>query len=224
MKIDINTTTGFYAEQTYDAQNDVVNVQGLNIKNYVFDDSWDDMQGVIHGAEGTGKSGLTYEGYRDTGFNLDFFRHDQDDELNMVYQMSHMWNTTTAVWPHIHVIPMSSGSGDVYFEYSYAWVPRGEILPLSSSWTVGHSTVSFTADDRFKHSIVSFNSGISPPATAGASTMFLIKMKRLGTHPSDTYSTGKDAGGGLTAAANLAILAADLHYQKIQAGTNTQFY
>lgn len=142
----------------------------------------------------------------------------------MIYQMTHMWDPTTSVWPHIHVIPMSSGSGNVYFEYSYAWVPQGEVLPASASWTVGYSTITFTADDQFKHQIISFNSGIQPPPTAGASTMFLIKMTRLGTHPSDTYSTAKDAGAGLTAAANLAILGADIHYQKLRAGTTSQFY
>jgi hypothetical protein len=216
MKIDINTTTGFFAEK----EGNSIDVQGMNMKNYVFDYAWDDLQGTIHGAQGTGKSGLTYEEYRDTGFNMDFFRHNQNDLLNMVYQMTHMWEPTTAIFPHIHVIPMTTGSGNVYFEYAYAWVPFSGILPASSSWIVGYISSSFSSDDQYKHKIISFNDGFQPPENAGASTMFLIKLTRLGTNILDTYSQNKDSG---TISANLAILAADVHYQKIKAGTPNEY-
>lgn len=221
MKIDINTRTGFYAE----GGSDEVNVQGMDMKNYVFDYAWDDLQGTIHGVQGTGQAGLTYEQYRDTPFSMDFFRHDQSDTLNIVYQMTHMWDSTTGVWPHIHVIPMASGSGNAYFEYSYSWLPINAELPVSASWTVGYKATTFTPEDQFKHKIVSFvTSSIMPPEGAGASTMLFIKMTRLGNSPQDTYSTNKAGGGGATAQANLGIVAADIHYQKIKAGTGTQFY
>jgi len=221
MKIDINTTTGFYAERGGNG----INVQGQDLRNYVFDDQWDDLQGTIHGNQGTGQSGLTYEEYRDTGFSIDFFRHDQSDTLNMAFQMPHTWDTTTSVWPHMHVLPMASGSGNVYFEYSYTWISRNDVAPLSSSWTVGYSTTAFTPEDQFKHKIVSFVSdGLPPPVNAGASTILFIRMTRLGDNSNDTYTTNKIGGGGLTAQANLGVIAADLHYQKIRAGTNTQFY
>ncbi len=71
---------------------------------------WDDLQGSI--TQGVNPAGsLTYEAYRDTPYKMYFWRHNQSDELNFAFQMSHQWLTSSAVRPHMHVIHMSSGSG-----------------------------------------------------------------------------------------------------------------
>lgn len=216
MRININTTTGFYAEGAGDG----IQLNGLDAKQYPFKDLWDDLQGTLHGASGTGGAALTYEQYRDTGFNLYFFRHNQDDELSIIYQMPHSWNPTTDVWPHVHLIPMGAGSGDAYFSVLYAWVPVNNILGPISTWTSTNATISFVAGDQYKHRVVGLGN-IAPPANAGPSTMFLIKITRLGTNLLDTYTADKPDG---TAAANVGIIFADLHHQKISAGTTGQYY
>ena len=216
MKVNINRETGINIQGTGDS----LEMDGVDAKQYPFRDLWDDLQGTVHGSTGTHQSDLTYEAYRDTGFNMYFFKHNQDDVINIIYQMTHTWNTTTTVWPHMHVIPMAAGAGNAYFEVKYAWVARNSVLPAVASWTITNVTVPFTADDQFKHKIVSFGD-VSPPVGAGASTMFLMKMTRLGTDPLDTYSTNKSDG---TAQANLGVLYCDLHFQKTRAGTNTQYY
>lgn len=196
-------------------------VDGIAGKEYPFKNLWDDLQGTVSdGNVGAGNTALTLEQYRDTGFLMYFFRHDQNDILNIVYQMTHMWDPTTAVRPHAHVIPMGSVDGNLYFSYQYAWVPANDVLGAITSWTSGNVTIPILGADQYIHKIVSFGN-ISPPETAGPSSMLLFKMTRLGTNPLDTYTSNKSGG---TAAANLGVLYLDLHYQKTKAGTLTPIY
>lgn len=216
MKVQITNAQGVVIE----GNGDGFEVEGVEGKKYPFKGLWDDLQGTVHGNTGTGNADLTYEGYRDTDFNMYFFRHNQDDQINVIYQMTHTWDPTTQIWPHMHIIPMSNASGVIYFQYSYAWVPRGSILSANSGWTTGNVSVSVIPTDQYKHITVGFGN-ITPPVNAGPSTMFLFKMKRLGTSPSDTYDTNKTDGTG---SANVGVLYTDLHFQKNKAGTDTQYY
>lgn len=193
-------------------------IDNITGKQYPFKDLWDDLLGSISdGNLGKGSAALTSEEYRDTGFLMFFLRHNQDDTINIVYQMPHMWDATTAVRPHMHIIPMAAGAGNLYIEYQYAWAPFDIVLGAIASWTTGSVTVPITLADQYKHRLISIGN-ITPPAEAGPSTMFLFKTTRAGTNPLDTYSTNKTGG---TPSANVGILYLDLHYQKVRAGTQT---
>jgi hypothetical protein len=76
-----------------------------------------------------------------------------------------------------------------------------------------------SASMQYVSKIVSFGS-FSPPPSAGNSTEFLIKIMRSGSSAADTYAASKPDG---TAAANLGTLHADCHYQKITAGSITEY-
>jgi len=219
MHININSTTGFYAART---GSEGVHIEGVKANEYPFNLRWDDLQGTIHGQTGTGTADLTYETYRDTGFNIYFFRHNQDDQLNIIYQMPHSWDPSTTVYPHIHVLSMASPATTevVLMEVSYSWANKNSVLPASSGW-FGH-TIEFqiSASMLYQHKSMQLTSGgLTPPSGASSSTMLLIKTKRLGTNPSDTFTTSKDHG---TAMANLGVLYSDLHFQKVVAGTLDQ--
>lgn len=217
MKIKIDKSIGVITEL---AGNEIL-IDGVDGKQYPFKDLYDDLQGAIgDGNLAKGSAALTLEGFRDTEFPMYFMRHDQDDVITITYQMPHTWDTTTSVWPHIHYVPMAAASGNVYFSFSYVWVPRGELAPALASWTTGDKTIAIAAGDQFKHLAAGFAT-IAPPASAGASTMLLMKFTRLGDNILDTYDTDKTGG---TAAANFGILYLDLHYQKVRAGTTSQFY
>jgi len=187
-------------------------IYGFDHKQAPFNNLWDDLYAVIN--EGTGPAALTYEGYRDTGFFMRFFRHNQEDQIFMSYQMPHQWNGSS-VYPHMHTIPTVSGSGQVELEYSYAWtIMNSGTLPAGSGWVTGSVSASYTPDDQYQQKIISFGEVI-PPAGAGDSAILVLKVARP-IAGSDTYSGSKDHG---TAAANLGILFFDLHYQKIKAGS-----
>jgi hypothetical protein len=81
---------------------------------------WNDLVGSVTVGQGAGA--LTTEVYRDTPFRMSFFRHDQDDALSFIYQMSHQWQAGTIVRPHVHVIPMVDpvATQNVYIIGQYA--------------------------------------------------------------------------------------------------------
>lgn len=215
MKTIIDSTSGLVV----DAQGSGLSIEGREYHEAPFDERWDDLIAVI--SEGGGAAALTYEAYRDTGFFMDFFRHNQNDNIFMRYQMPHGWDPTTSVRPHMHYIPMASGSGDAKFNYSYSWigVDSGTLGP-GSTWTTGSITVSLSSSMQYMQKIVDFGT-VVPPAGAVESFVLVFKVERPGgTDAADTYQTSKDHG---TASANIALLFFDLHYQKNKAGTVVPF-
>lgn len=213
MRVSIDSQRGVVSEATGNG----VSVEGREYHEAPFDQRWDDLSAVI--AEGTGPAALTYEAYRDTGFFMRFFRHNQNDNIFMTYQMPHSWDPTTAVRPHMHMIPMASGSGIVNFNFAYSWLKvNSGTLGAGSTWITGSLTSSLTPSDQYMQKIASFDV-ITPPSGAVESILLVFKVERS-TTASDTYSTGKDHG---TAAANVGILYFDLHFQKIKAGTVIPF-
>jgi len=181
---------------------------------------WDDIQGPVE--QGTGVSALTKEVWRDTPFQMYWLRHDQNDELNFVYQTSHQWKYDTAVRPHIHVMigadPVSTEY--IYIEGYYAWTRPNNVnaLPAMSGWTYFSGSFAVNPGDINTQKILSLGS-ITPPSWARESTSIIIYFRRYGTSPSDTFNTSKTYG---TPAANVAILTTDLHYQKIQLGSEKE--
>jgi hypothetical protein len=177
--------------------------------------SWDDLQGDI--SQGTANTVLTYEAYRDTPFKCYFWRHDQNDELNFVYQMPHSWNNGTVI-PHLHVVPMSNGAGNFVVDGYYVWAPLDGYVNALSSWTaISPITTAIAASDQYKQRLINLGN-LTPPTNISVMTsaILLIYLKRNVTL--DTYETGKTGG---TASANIALLSADLHYQKNKLGTFT---
>lgn len=159
----------------------------------------------------TGTSGMTLEAYRDTGFNIEFTRHDQDNVIGYFkFQMSHKKRLGTALELHVHCIPMVNPASDqvVRFELQYSWQKAGDEFPTVSSWTTETADMTVTTTDAFKHKLFELKSSIAAPSSESYSSYFLCRVRRLGTDGGDTYTTSKASG---TAAANLAILGVDCH-------------
>lgn len=193
-------------------------VYGREYHEAPYDQRWDDQYATIY--EGEGASALTYEGFRDTGFFMRFFRHNQNDFIFMSYQMSHQWDNSTNVKPHMHYIPMSAGSGVLKFDYAYSWSMVGGALSGSTGWTSGSISASLAEADQFNQKVISFGT-LTPPIGAGDSALLFVKVQRPGaSDAADTYQTSKDHG---TAAANVGVLFFDLHYRKIKAGSVNEF-
>jgi hypothetical protein len=178
---------------------------------------WDDIQGPIE--QGTGSASLTKGVWRDTPFPMYWMRHDQNDELSFTYQLSHQWKHDSNVIPHIHVMIGADPPETqfVYVEGYYAWSRPNNInqLPELSGWTYFDEKFAINPGDINTQKIFTL-ANIKPPEWARASTSVLVFFKRSGTNILDTYKASKSYGLG---AANLAILTTDLHYQKLNLGT-----
>jgi hypothetical protein len=191
------------------ANGDGVYINGVPHEYAAYIDRWEDWHGEPH--EGTGPAALTYEAYRNTGFMMQFFRSNQRDSLFTAFQMSHTWDVGSGVRPHMHVIPMASGSGDTIFTYAYAWAAYGDLFPPATGWVSGSVTSSWTPDDQYRHKVISFGA-VAAPTGSQESMILVFKCERQ----SDSYTSSKDHG---TASANLAMLDLDLHYLRIKAGS-----
>jgi hypothetical protein len=181
---------------------------------------WDDLMGAPD--IGNRANALTQEVFRDTPLLLLFFRHDQDDSLHFVYQLPHKWRTTTAVHPHLHVMPMSDPAVDevAYFSGQYTWAPRNFApVPANAGWTPFNASLTISNGDIYRHMTADLGT-FAAPANPTPSTCLFLYVEREGTNILDTYDTNKGAG---TPAANLALLSSDLHYRAQHFGTLTEF-
>jgi hypothetical protein len=181
-----------------------------------FEGRWDDLQGSL--SQGAAVGALTYENYRATAYKMNFFRHDQNDELSFGYQMPHKWKYTTSVNPHLHVVPMADPAlaQVAYFNGYYVWtnIDTTEI-PDVGGWTMFAVEFTINPGDVFQQLRVPLGV-FAPPPSARESSCLLLYMRRNGTDPLDTYNANKVGG---TVAANLGLLSADLHYQASWMGT-----
>lgn len=216
MRTDISYDKGVVTSR----EDDDITINGLEYHEAPFDQRWTDLYAFID--DGTGPAQLTYEGYRDTGFFMRFFRYNQDDAIFVRYQMPHGWDPQTDVYPHMHMIPMGSASGTVKMNFAYSWslLNDGQ-LPAASGWISGSVSGSYTAADQYMQHVIQFGA-IQPPASGSIESAILVfKVERPGSSDAtDTYHATKDHG---TNSANIGVLFFDLHYRQIKAGTVNQY-
>jgi len=128
-----------------------------------FEGRWDDLQGSL--SQGAAVGALTYENYRATAYKMNFFRHDQNDELSFGYQMPHKWKYTTSVNPHLHVVPMADPAlaQVAYFNGYYVWtnIDTTEI-PDVGGWTM--FAVEFNQSGRRLSTAASATRSVRPAA------------------------------------------------------------
>lgn len=180
---------------------------------------WDDLQGAID--QGVGTQALTYEEYRDTPFLMFFWRSNQDDELNFVFQLPHKWLRNTPIFAHMHVIPMASPAVPqvAFLQGSYALIRTNGTLPALSGWTPFTAPFTVNPGDAYVERIASlFN--VTPAPEFNESTLLIVHLERAALNPLDTYKAPKDHG---ISSANLGLLSADVHYRSEKMGTLQPF-
>lgn len=184
-----------------------------------FEARWDDILGEI--LPGATTSAPAVDAYRDTGFQAYHFVHNQDDELNFRFQLSHRWNRGE-VRVHVHWIPCVNPATEQYviWEARYAWAHYGAELPALTGWTTVEARATVGTTDQFKATITPLVA--TTPTGAKESSFLMFRLRRLGAATpatpgwSDTYTTSKAYG---TASANVMILGCDAHYQSEKIGT-----
>lgn len=181
--------------------------------------SWEDHKEVI--AEGTiASTDLTFEAYRDCPQIKPFVRHDQNNSVSLEIEMPHTWAGTN-VRLHVHTIPMVAPSPsplNAYFSGSYYFGNRNAELPAFTSWTAFNATIAVATGEEFIRKSTAVATCVAPVSPLD-SDFLSVFIQREGDSPSDTYTTSKVGG---TAAANLAFVAVDVHYQKLLTGSEEE--
>jgi len=185
---------------------------------------WTDLTGSAAAAT-VGVSSPTFEEVGTTGWISAHFRHDQADDLHYVFQAQHSWDEITAMRAHVHFIPLANGSGDIYWSFRAVPLPVGATFNPTGALTNHYNIYSVTAADQYVHKLAGLSPYIAVPAipagNTGSGTMILGFLQRIGTNPSDTYTTNKTLAG--TAQANVLYLSMDLHYWAMRYGTRAEY-
>ena len=185
------------------------------VGNNDYGERWGDALGNV---EQTRRRGFVSENYRDTNTEVEFIKHNQVSYMDGAIQFDHDYILDSEIRLHVHHVPMANASGDVRFEWQYTFAIPGHEVPAVASWTTGHTILSLTAGDQYKHKADTLFT--LTPSGAAPSSILLFQVSRNTSHADDTYTTDKDHG---TAAANLGILYFDAHYRKGSPGTATEW-
>lgn len=192
-------------------------------ENVTFEARWDDVLGEI--LPGATLSAPAVDGYRDTGFQAYHFVHNQDDELNFRFQLSHRWNRGE-VRVHVHWMPCVNPASTEYvvWEARYAWSHAGVEIPALTGWTTVEARGTVGTTDQFKQKVTGLLA--TTPTGAVESSFLLVRLRRLGFSTpatptwADNYTTSKAYG---TVAANVMLLGCDAHYQSEKIGTIDEY-
>jgi len=151
---------------------------------------------------------LTTEVYRDTGFIMQFMRHNQADFLQQKTQINHQKKLWAAMVDfHVHLVPMWNTDWSLVLSVQYAWINYWQTIPAASWRTdAGNVTIPLLWADQYKHLVKDLLTNVPAPANETPSSIFLIKITRVPA--SDTYEWTKDHW---TASANVWILFVDAH-------------
>ena len=196
-----------------------------------FSGEWADLLGNVETA--VKGSTLPLENYGDgthnSGYLFRYFRHDNDDELQLEFQLNHDVLVPGECRFHLHLRPMSlpvAGVSDVVrWQYYYFLNAVGGELPRNiASWTTSTVSRTIATTDQYKHVVHSIVT-VNLPAGLSASSQLFMRIIRAGSSDAaDTYNVDKaTSGGGLTASANLAVTGIDCHVQRSRAGTQGEF-
>lgn len=134
-----------------------------------------------------------------------FFRNGQGVEaMSFTVQMPHDWIEGTVIYPHVHWVPKTTGTGNVQWNLDYSWVDLNETTPetFPSITTTSAVTVGpFTQNNHLLSPLTTLNVGIDGVGKSKSSVL-ICRIWRDSGLTNDTYNA--DAGG----------LSIDFHYLK----------
>ena len=112
-------------------------------------------------------------------------------------QMPHGWQLGTLLYPHLHVAPNVTNTGNVRWQMSYTWSNIGGTFPTVSAMTA--VTQEIATDSQYKHLLI--NLGTIDGTGKTESSMLCCKVDRLGGNELDTFG------------AAIHVLEVDIHYR-----------
>ena len=120
-----------------------------------------------------------------------------EQSLYFNIQMPHTWKEGSSIYPHVHWMPSTTGSGTVRWGLEYTWVSiDGTFGPSNTIY--GEEAIS---GNQHKHIMTAINSASMDPSGKEASSMILCRIFRNSSNALDTY------------AGDAILLEFDLHYQ-----------
>jgi hypothetical protein len=154
---------------------------------------WDDLRVALD--NGSNAATLDYIS-GGSGPQIWFFRNNGTVEaMSFTAQLPHSWKEGTTIYPHLHWIPKSAGTGDVEWNFEYSWINYNSGAPETfPSVTTSTVTATVPINSTNKHLITALtasNAGISGTGKK-VSSVLICRIWRNSNNPNDLY--GADAG------------------------------
>lgn len=128
------------------------------------------------------------------------FAHNADAFVFHLFQMPHGWAEQTTLKPHVHWMKTTSAAGEVEWQFSYKWVPIGDVIDTNFTDLTELTPAVSDGDTAYQHALTAFSDIDATGKTL--SDMLVVRLTRLGS----SYS----GANHYTAAA--ALLEMDIHY------------
>jgi hypothetical protein len=176
----------------------------LEAFNDLLDGVWDDLR---FPAQGVNPPGVASDPDVDTSDGTLLFDDGSTEVIMGIAQMPHTWKPQSNIRPHIHWTPISTNTGDVYWQLDYKIAEVGGVFP--GSWTT-LNVADTAAGTAGTHQVAGFGS-ISMTNYTRESLVIIWKVSRIGGDAADTH-TG-----------DAKFLEFDIHYQSNKLGTVTEF-
>jgi hypothetical protein len=168
-------------------------VPGLVVRDVNFDyvpligdpqgsqDYWEDLR---FPASGINPAGIATPPAVDGNDGCFLFHASGTDTIGIIAQMPHAWREGSAIFPHIHWAATDAAAGNVLWRLEWQIADIGETFP--GVWSTNDLLVA-TSGVAEKHVVNAF----SNIAMAGRkiSCILKIRVNRIGSDGSDTYST-----------------------------------
>ena len=142
---------------------------------------WEDLRAPASGINPPGQ--VSDPGWDNTELGW-LFDPDGTEVVHIIMQLPHGYIENTHVYPHVHWEPTDTGAGDVLWRMEYRW--RNNLETGTFATVDMLATASGTADQL---QINGF--GAMGKDGAKVSSLFEVKLSRIGGDASDTY--GADA-------------------------------
>lgn len=172
---------------------------------------WDDLRVTLD----KGSSAATIDFISgSSGPQIWFFKDNSSVEaMSFTVQLPHSWKVGTEIFPHLHWMPKSTGTGNVEWNFEYTWVNYNsvtpEIFPAITTSTVV-STGPFIAKTHLITPLTVSNVGIDG-TNKTVSSILICRIWRKSDNTNDTYTA--DAG----------VLFVDFHYEMDTFGSRSEY-
>lgn len=180
----------------------------VTAKRLLFEEQWDDLRvPALSTKINPALSEPAFESLFDGLFVRKFDTSNADNEsVHFLAQIPHSYKEGTDLRPHIHWIPDSTDTGDVFWSFEYS---RSNIDGVFGD-TITDEIVVPADGVQFKHQIA----GLTPIDGTGViiSQMFICRLTRRSTTQAKDTFTG-----------NACFLEFDFHFQRNSHGSNELF-
>ena len=139
------------------------------------------------------------------------FENNRDDVMSFTVQLPHTYKEGTNIFPHIHWVPTTSGTGNVEWQFEYSWANFNSTFPALTTLT----SVGSAGGTALAHKITAFSDGGPGEGIDGTgktiSSILLCRIRRDAGQGNDTYS------------ADVGALYFDIHIEVNTMGSRSEY-